>query len=74
KGDVGEELVIERPEKWGGNLVYKTYEELEKDFVEKKLHPMDLKTALAAEINKLLEPIRQKMADKEELIKSAYPE
>jgi len=38
---------------------YKNYEDLEKDFVDKKLHPMDLKTAVADYVNQLLEPVRQ---------------
>lgn len=33
-------------------------EELEKSFVEKKLHPFDLKEAVAQNLNVLLEPIR----------------
>jgi len=74
KEDKGEEFTVKRPEKWGGNLVYKNYKELEKDFAAKKLHPMDLKNAVADEINKLLEPIRKKMHSHSELIKKAYPE
>lgn len=59
KNDCGEKLVIERPEKFGGNLEYSTYEELEKDFIEKKLHPLDLKNAVAKEINALLAEVRK---------------
>lgn len=73
KQDKKQEFVIERPEKYGGNLSYKTYEELEKDFKAKKLHPMDLKQSLATEITKLTEPIRKAMKGKEDLIKKAYP-
>ncbi|NQU78867.1 tyrosine--tRNA ligase [Candidatus Woesearchaeota archaeon] len=73
KQDKNEEFIIKRPEKWGGNLSYNNHDELERDFAEKKLHPMDLKQALAEEINKLLEPIRKKMEGKDELIKKAYP-
>jgi tyrosyl-tRNA synthetase len=73
KGDKGESFVIERPEKWGGNLEFHNYEELEKAFVAKELHPMDLKQGVAAEINKLLEPIREGMKGTDELIKAAYP-
>ncbi|MBU0615301.1 MAG: tyrosine--tRNA ligase [Nanoarchaeota archaeon] len=73
KKDNGQEFLIERPEKWGGNLSYKRYEELEKDFIEKKVHPMDVKQALAKEISTLLEPIRKVMKGKERLIKEAYP-
>jgi len=74
KEDKGEELVIERPEKFGGNVKYKSYEELEKDFTSKKLHPLDLKNALAKEINQMLEPVRNAMKGKEKLIKEAYPQ
>ncbi|MBU3941118.1 MAG: tyrosine--tRNA ligase [Nanoarchaeota archaeon] len=52
------EFVIERPEKYGGTLKYKSYKDLEKDFVDKKLHPMDLKKATAKYINEFLEPVR----------------
>lgn len=74
KQDNNEEFVIKRPEKYGGNLIYKNYNEIEKDFTAKKLHPMDLKNALADEVNKLIEPIRKKMHSHSELIKKAYPE
>ena len=53
------EFKVERPEKFGGNVIYKTYSELEKDFVDKKLHPMDLKAASAKYINELIEPVRK---------------
>ncbi|MBN2458614.1 tyrosine--tRNA ligase [Candidatus Woesearchaeota archaeon] len=73
KEDSGEKFTIKRPEKWGGNLTYADYSSLEKDFIEKKLHPQDLKMAIADEINKLLEPIRQGMKGKEDIIREAYP-
>lgn len=53
------EFRVERPEKYGGNVIYKTYQELEKDFVDKKLHPMDLKVSSAKYINELIEPVRK---------------
>jgi len=56
-----DKIVIERPEKWGGNLEFSSYEELEKSFTEKKLHPMDLKTAVASYLNKLLIPVRENL-------------
>ncbi|MDP2629035.1 MAG: tyrosine--tRNA ligase [Nanoarchaeota archaeon] len=65
------ELIIERPEKYGGNLVYKNYKELEKDFVSKKLHPLDLKNAVAKEINSLLREFRKDKKLKE-LHQEAY--
>ncbi len=53
---------IERPEKFGGNVSYDSYAELEKDFKEKKLHPLDLKKSFAEELIRLLEPARKHFA------------
>ncbi len=52
-------IVIERPAKFGGNLEIKSYEELRDLFVDKKIHPMDLKNTIAKYIDELLEPVRQ---------------
>jgi tyrosyl-tRNA synthetase len=57
--DGKEKFVIERPRKFGGNLEYNNYANLEKDFVEKKLHPLDLKNAVSKEIINLLKPFRE---------------
>lgn len=57
------ELQIERPEKFGGNLSFKTYEELEQAFAEKKLHPMDLKSTVVVLLDQLLEPVRKHFID-----------
>ena len=43
---INKEIEIKRPEKFGGNVKYKTYDKLEKDYIDKKLHPMDLKNAV----------------------------
>ncbi len=51
-----ENFVIKRPEKWGGNLEFYSYEELEEQF-KKELHPQDLKNATAEYINMILEPV-----------------
>lgn len=68
------QFVIERPDKWGGNLIYENYEEVEKDFLSNDLHPLDLKMAIAEEMIDILEPIRKRFEGKEDLIKKAYPE
>ncbi len=73
KHDKKENVVIERPEKWGGNLTYDTYESLEKDFLEGKLHPQDLKMMVAKEVNAYLEPVRKKMQGKGSLLEKAFP-
>ena len=70
KQDNNEKFDIERPEKFGGNVSYENYEEIEKDFVSKKLHPMDLKIALSREINIILSKIDRKRMEK--LARIAY--
>jgi tyrosyl-tRNA synthetase len=74
KEDKEEELIIERPEKWGGNLIFKKKEELLDAYTSKKLHPMDLKSAVAKEIDIMLEPIRKKFESThaQKVLKEAY--
>lgn len=56
-------FVVQRSEKWGGDLTYSSFEDLEKDYAEKKLHPQDLKMAVAEWITQKLEPARAYFAD-----------
>jgi tyrosyl-tRNA synthetase len=73
KEDAGSALSIERPEKFGGSLSFNTYAQLEEAFLAKKIHPLDLKAALAKEVNALLAPVQAAMRGKERLIADAYP-
>ncbi|PIN86535.1 tyrosine--tRNA ligase [Candidatus Woesearchaeota archaeon CG10_big_fil_rev_8_21_14_0_10_44_13] len=52
------EMDIERPEKFGGNLSFGSYKELEEVFAKGELHPMDLKQATAVYIDRLVKPVR----------------
>lgn len=72
KKDKSEDFVVERTAKYGGTARYTTYEGLEEDFVHRKLHPQDLKQAVAREINALLMPVRKQKAQLEALYKEAY--
>lgn len=68
---------IFRKEEYGGSLHYKDFEELKADFAEKKVHPKDLKTAVADAIVRLLTPIREAFesnAEWKEVEKLAYPD
>lgn len=60
-----QEFIIERPQKYGGNTVYATYKELERDYVEKNIHAMDLKNATARYLNKIIEPVRKHFKGRE---------
>ncbi len=57
----GFKLVVERPAKYGGTIVYETYDDLARDFREGKLHPLDLKKATARALAELLEPVRVRL-------------
>jgi len=55
-----DEVKVERPEKFGGNVSFSKYEELELAFAKKELHPTDLKQTVA----ELLVPIVSTLAGK----------
>tara|TARA_Y100000034_G_scaffold119741_1_gene161832 strand:+ start:5012 stop:6028 length:1017 start_codon:yes stop_codon:yes gene_type:complete len=71
KKDKGHKFIIKRDKKYGGDLEYGSYEKLEKDFKSKKLHSLDLKNAVAEQINGLLVNFR-KNKKLHELHKKAY--
>jgi tyrosyl-tRNA synthetase len=52
-------FTIERPVKFGGNIDFQNYQELETAYTEGKLHPMDLKTGTAVALGNILEPVRR---------------
>jgi tyrosyl-tRNA synthetase len=69
------EMNFERPEKFGGNISYTDYNQLETDFAEEKLHPGDLKQTVGSYLVKIISPIREKLSLSDELsetIKKSY--
>ncbi|XP_063041071.1 tyrosine--tRNA ligase, cytoplasmic [Engraulis encrasicolus] len=69
------EFVIKRDAKFGGDQVYKVYEDVEKDFAAEQVHPGDLKASVEEALNRLLDPIRKKFESPElkKLTATAYP-
>lgn len=65
-------LKISRPAKFGRDVIYKTYAELEEDFIAGNLHPADLKEALAQTLARLLEPVRKEFEKRKDLLKKAF--
>jgi len=55
----GGQLEVRRSAANGGDRVYRDFEELRAEFVEGALHPGDLKPAVGAAANALLEPLRR---------------
>jgi len=52
------EATIARPEKFGGDLTFSSYSEMEKTFAQGKLHPLDLKKSTIQYLNEMLQPIQ----------------
>lgn len=59
-GDENGEFTVTRPEKFGGNKTYTKFGDLVDDYQNEKLHPMDLKNALAEWLIVKLEPARSR--------------
>lgn len=57
---------IEREAKFGGNLEYKTYAQVEKDYADGALFPLDLKNGLAEWLINKLAPARKYFEENEE--------
>ena len=51
-------LEVHRPAKFGGDLEFSSYADLEKEFVN-GLHPLDLKNAVSDALSQILEPARE---------------
>ena len=50
---------LKRPEKYGGDKVYNTYEEICEDYKKGDLNPGDVKPNVARLINEMIEPVRK---------------
>lgn len=60
-------IVVERPERFGGDATYHGYDEVERDFAGGKLHPADLKRMVGAEVAGIVGPVRDAISLDEEL-------
>jgi len=52
-------LTITRPAQYGGAETFESYDALEKAFTTGKIHPLDLKNAVADALTKILQPVRE---------------
>ncbi len=53
-----DEFIVERPVKYGGNMSYYSYNELQKDYEQNKIHPKDLKMTASRYLNEIISPVR----------------
>lgn len=54
------ELTVRRPEKWGGDMHFTSYDMLAESFESGQLHPADLKAAMADALAELQAPVRER--------------
>ena len=54
-----EKIVVKRDKKFGGDINFKSYKQLEASFEAGKLHPADLKKTIAEYLEKVIAPIRK---------------
>lgn len=67
---------ISRPEEYGGDKKYSTYDEVERDFTEQSLHPGDLKKGVESKINDLLNDMikfYESSKDFQNIVSTAFP-
>ena len=62
------EMTVTRPSKFGGDITYASYHDLERDYVAGKLHAMDLKTGVAEAVDKAVAPVRKHFEQRKELL------
>jgi tyrosyl-tRNA synthetase len=60
------ELSIERRKKFGGDVVFHSFEELAHAYAKGELHPLDLKNGVSAAMIRLLEPVAEYFENKPE--------
>lgn len=71
----GLDFVINRPEKYGGVIVYTEFDSVRNDFEKNVLHPSDFKIGIIDGFDTIIKPIRDTFSSPElqKLVKLAYP-
>jgi len=59
---------IDRPAKYGGPINFTELQELKQEYGEGKIHPLDLKNAIAENLIKILGPVREEFKKRPELL------
>lgn len=67
-------ITIMRPEQYGGNITYTSYEALERDFTEGKIASIDIKDTMGPLLCSILGPIRDRVnTEFKGVLERAYP-
>ena len=62
-------LKIERDKKFGGDVIFNNFDDLQKSFVSEKLHPADLKGGVADSLSKIFSKARNYFEKNEDILK-----
>ena len=62
------EFNIERPDKFGGDVTFTNYEEMQESYMKHEIHPADLKEAVARSITPILDPLRKHFIKRQDLL------
>ncbi|MEA3432056.1 MAG: tyrosine--tRNA ligase [candidate division WOR-3 bacterium] len=62
-------LRVKREKKYGGDITFESYKGLKEAFIEERLHPADLKRAVADKLIEMLEPVRKKVKSRPEVLR-----
>lgn len=60
-------LTVERPSRHGGPVSFTGYDELVAEYRQRRLHPADLKAAVARAIDRIIQPLRSRFAGRADL-------
>ena len=63
-------VTMERPAKFGGDITFGSYDEMEAEFGAGSIHPMDLKQMISQYLVEIVGPIRDRLALDDELIEA----
>lgn len=66
-------FIVNREEKYGGNIHYLSYSQFEQDFIENKICSIDLKPCISKLIIEIISPIRNLINNNNHLLQLAYP-
>jgi tyrosyl-tRNA synthetase len=53
------EVTVHRPDKFGGDVTYEGHEQLERDFLDGAMHPLDLKKSAFVYLEEIIGPVRE---------------
>ncbi|MCW8966358.1 MAG: hypothetical protein OQK82_06705, partial [Candidatus Pacearchaeota archaeon] len=59
-----DKVILSRPDKFGGEIVFANYKDLEKAFSKKQVHPLDLKNVCTKYLSEVCGDIRKKFVAK----------